>query len=667
MKSPLRISSYPSRPVRPFIPRLSFLAAGLCLVGTSGAWAAEPAPSTLFGQSLEDLLKVKVSSVAKKSEELVHSASAIHVVTAEDIRRKGAATVMDALRGVPGVNVGQIGGTDWAISIRGFQSQYSSHLLVLIDGRTVYTPMFSGVYWDSQDVYLADIDRIEVIRGPGATVWGANAVNGVINILTKSARDTQGAHVEGRGGNMDHGGGGRYGGRLGENGYYRVYGKFSSFGATFANTGLRDFDGHRLYRTGFRVDTYPSNQDHYTLQGDYYHGANDGIATVATPGSPFYSQSRELITTHGLSLISAWKREFSQAMDQEFRGFYDFLQRNETRLIQNLHTIDLDYRLRWATGERNELTVGGGYRAVWYHIGNNYTYSLDPAHGDIQTWNLFAQDTVRLTETVRLTLGSKLEQTEHFKMEPLPSARLLWEAGGGQTFWGAVSRAVRTPGQSHRLTAIIPGTGGITLNPNLRPEHTFAMVYELGHRVQPSKTLSFDTALFYNDYSNVSDIRSNGGSPAMLTIENTMNIQSYGAEIAANWQPLDAWRLSGSYSFLKTEVNRASGITTPEVTTVGARPMHQASLHSAWNIAPQWELDLVASYVDGSTGWTSVKSYVRLDAQLSWRPQKEMELSIGVQNLLDNRHPEAEFTSLLGSVAANQIPRAFYGRFSYRF
>ncbi len=649
----------------------SLLGAGLCLAGAAGVEGAEAAPGGLFGQSLEDLLKVKVTSVAKKGEELVHTASAIHIITAEDIRRRGANTVVDALRGVPGVNVGQIGGTDWAISIRGFQFQYASYLLVMIDGRTVYSPMFSGVYWDSQDVYLADIERIEVIRGPGATVWGANAVNGVINIITKSARDTQGTHMEGRGGNQDHGGGARYGGRLGENSYYRVYGKYSSFGSTFANTGLREFDGHRNYRTGFRLDSYPNNQDHYTFQGDYYHGANDGIASLATPGFPYISQAPQLITTHGVNLVGAWRREFSPAVEQEFRGFYDFVQRNEAPIIQNLHTADLDYRLRWAMSDRNEVTVGGGYRVVWYHVGNTYTDSLDPAHGDIQTYNFFAQDTVRLSDQVRFTFGSKFEQAEHFNLEPLPSARLLWQAGGSHTFWSGVSRAVRTPGQAHRLTVNVPGGdqlgNALRLGTNPNPQHTFATVYEIGHRMQPAKNLSFDTALFYNEYDGIVDVRKGVGTPVPLTLENTARAQSYGVEVAAGWQARDNWRLHASYSFLKLDGHRAASTDTPRALPFGANPMHQASLHSEWNIAPQWGFDLSANYVDAPAVWTTVESYVRLDARLSWRPKKNMELSLGVQNLLDNRHPEAEFSALVGNVTASHIPRAFYGRFSYEF
>ncbi len=515
VKSYRRTPSYPSSVVSNHRRSLGLLAAGLCLAVAVGVEAAEAASGSLFGQSLEDLLKVKVTSVAKKGEELVHTASAIHIITAEDIRRRGANTVMDALRGVPGVHVGQIGGTDWAISIRGFQSQYASMLLVMIDGRTVYSPMFSGVYWDSQDVYLADIERIEIIRGPGATVWGANAVNGVINIITKSACDTQGSHMEGRGGNQDHGGGARYGGRLGENTYYRMYGKYSSFGSTFGNTGLRGFDGHRNYRTGFRLDSYPSNQDHYTFQGDYYHGANDGTASLATSGFPFISQSPQLITTHGVNLVGAWRREFSPTVEQEFRGFYDFVQRNETPLIQNLHTADLDYRLRWATSDRNEVTVCGGYRVIWYHAGNNFTYSLNSAHGDVQTWNLFAQDTIPLSDQVRLTLGSKFEQSEHFNLEPLPSARLLWQAGGSHTLWGGVSRAVRTPGQAYRLTVNVTGGdqrgNAMRLDSDSNPQNTFATVYEIGHRMQPVKDLSFDTALFYNKYDGITDVPDMGG------------------------------------------------------------------------------------------------------------------------------------------------------------
>jgi iron complex outermembrane receptor protein len=637
------------------------------LLVASGVWAAEAdshSTISVADLSLEDLVNVKVTSVSRKEEKLNDAAAAIFVLSNDDLRRSGATTIADALRLVPGLQVAAIDSGNWAISARGFNSQFADKLLVMIDGRTVYSPLFSGVYWDAQQVFLEDVDRIEVIRGPGATVWGANAVNGVINILSKSARDTQGGLIYGGGGDVHLAlGGARYGGKIGDDTWYRVYGAYQLNDDFHYSNGRSANDSWDLVKGGFRVDHYTRNDGQLTWQGDVYSG------NLAGHTGDMY----------GFNTLGRWKQSLSERSSYEVQAFFDHTYRNDVLAEVSLDTADLTFQHTLGLGDRNDVIWGLGYRFTdsRLHRANSPAVTILDHEIPLHLFSAFIQDEFKIIpDKLTFTLGTKIEHNDFTGLELQPNARLVYKPAENQTVWAAVSRAVRTPSESEGLASVafisgapIVGPGGglyvptVMGSPDAKSEVLLA--YELGYRIQPTHRLTVDLAAFYNDYSRLLSRQPEDfipGAPLgtlQVISENSLRGESYGGEAVVTFAPLDSWRLSASYSFLMLNV-RGAPAADARALELNA-PTHQVVLRSSYDFARHFSLDAQLRYVDNVQ---RISAYVTADVRLSYRPTADLELSLVGQNLLDDRHPEQ--ASPLG-MPTTEVPRGFYGRITWRF
>jgi iron complex outermembrane receptor protein len=482
--------AYPSSlaTIRRSLPRISALVALGTAIFVSRGFPQNPdslaSPGALKKLSLEQLMAIEVSSVSRRPERLSDAASAIQVITREDIQRSGATRLPEALRLATNLEVDQLDASQWAISARGFNSPLANKLLVLIDGRTVYSPLFAGVFWDAQDVLLEDVEQIEVISGPGATLWGANAVNGVINITTKKAKDTQGLLVLGGGGTELHGfGGARYGGRIGSKARFRVYGKYSERDGTELPTGEDISNDWSFGQGGFRLDWDASTGDLITVQGDLYDGHTDQTPTTDA-------------VARGANAVGRWSHKLSARSDLQLQLYVDRTHRDVPGSYDDvLDTYDVDFQYHIALGGRHDVVWGVGYRLVEDDF-KSVAVAILPEQVSLETFSAFAQDEIALGNRLRLTLGTKLEHNDYTDFEFQPSVRLAWQVNDRQTLWAAVSRAVRTPSRLDRDLVILPG-------PNFNSEVVRA--YELGYRGQATERLSFSVSAFYNDYD---DLRS---------------------------------------------------------------------------------------------------------------------------------------------------------------
>jgi iron complex outermembrane receptor protein len=635
--------------------------------------------------SLEDLMNIEITSVAKKEQKLFRSASAVYVVTQEEIRRSGVTSIPEVLRLVPGLIVARIDANKWAVSARGFNGGFANKLLVLIDGRSVYTPLFAGVYWDVQDTLLEDVERIEVIRGPGATVWGANAVNGVINIITKRAEETQGALMTMGAGTQERGlGGGRYGGKLGANAHYRIYSKYFSQDEFAPLPGENAADEWDVLRGGFRIDWAISSSNSLTLQGDVYNGDAGARVQTTSLSPPFTPILDKRIKTAGGNILGRWQHTFSNTSELLLQLYYDRSERGHIPTREDRDTFDLDLQHHFAWGKRHDIVWGLGYRATADKLGGSFTVSFDPEHRADNLFSGFVQDEILLAgDQLRLTLGSKLEHNDYTGCELQPSVRLLWTPDTRRTAWAAISRARRTPARSEddiRINvAAFPGADGpLTLlslfgNRKLRCEDLIA--YELGYRTQPKKNISLDITAFYNFYdhlrSNEPGIPFFESSPLPphlvlpMVFDDKMHGEAYGVESVAHWTPTKWWKLTASHSWLQVQLHRdPSSPGGTEEGEEGEDPEHQFQLRSYLNLPRNLEFDTALYYVDGLVG-LNIPSYTRLDARLGWHPAQNLRLSVGVQNLLDNRH--LEFTDISGGFVSTEVKRTLYGRVTLEF
>ena len=568
----LRSSGYPPARLRLF--RLLALVA-LTVPGRAIAGEAlAPAPvADLTTMSLEQLLNVQVTSVSRHSEKLSSAPAAVHVISGEEIQRSGVTSIPEALRLSPGMEVGRVDAHNWAVTSRGFNDLFANKLLVLMDGRSSYTPLFSGVYWDVQDTMLEDIDRIEVVRGPGATLWGANAVNGVINILTKSASATQGTLVSAGGGTEETAlAAARYGGRSGENSFYRVYGKYNAHDSSVLPDGTKANDRYQMARGGFRFDWEPPENDRLTVQGDLYGGELDQTVyqPVATP--PFFNVSEKHERIWGGNVLGRWVRSLGEESEMNLQACFDTTHRETSYLEETRHTVDVDFHHRFPLLKRNQIIWGLGYRASFDQMKDSYFTSFASRDRVIDYVNVFVQDDLTLVpDRLHAIFGSKFERTEFTGFEALPSARLLWTPREDHTFWGSVSRAVRTPSRAEDditlhglLNGGPPSFFTAQGNNDFRSEEVLAL--EAGWRAQPHRKFSVDVATFYNIYDrlrtsetvSVASDPSLPGAPLRATsrLANEAFGESYGVEIAATYQLLEWWRLSAAYSFLELQLHQ---------------------------------------------------------------------------------------------------------------
>jgi iron complex outermembrane receptor protein len=664
----------------------------ICLLSMAVSGLAQKPNPDLTTKSLEDLMNIEVTSVSKKEEKLFQSAAAVYVITSEDIRRSGLSSIPDLLRMAPGLDVARIDGSKWAISARGFNGRVANKLLVLIDGRSIYSPETSGVFWEVQDLPLEDIERIEVIRGTGGTVWGANAVNGVINIITKRAQDTQGGLITVGAGTARSTGVIRYGGKIGENAYYRVYGQYFNRRGLADASGSSAQDAQDALRSGGRIDWQITNRDSLTLEGDIYHTDLRDTPLPISIADPFAPPINRAGHYSGGSLLGRWTRTLSEHSDMQLQLYYDRFNRDIFELSGKHDTIDVEFQHHIAVGRRQDVVWGLSGRFVSHRSNGN---GVSPAHfnpGDESTRHLsiFAQDDFQLVkDRLRLTLGSKLE---HFKdlegttaqFDAEPSVRLLWTPRRDQTVWAAISRAVRTPARSDTdllgNIAAFPGPDGM---PNVLAffgNHSFksetVLAYEAGYRVQPKSSLSVDIATFYNSYDRLQTHEPGAPyfeaepQPAHVIIpivfDNLMRGETHGAEALVKLNPVKAWVLSGSYSYLRMHLHpyAESRDDTSQQVIEGSNPQHQFQIHSSFKLPRNVDMDASLYHVSRLAA-LQVPSYTRLDVQFAWRVSEGIELSAGGQNLLNDRH--AEFAGNGSGVRTSLVKRNAYAKITWRF
>ncbi len=666
-------------------------AADVALTNASPGEAAAPSAglASLSGLSLEQLMDVKVT-ILGPSETVSRTPAAVSVVTADDIKRSGARNIPEALRLVPGMDVAQIDSSEWAVSARGFNDQSANKLLVMEDGRSIYTPVFSGVFWDVQDTMMEDIDHIEVVRGPGATLWGANAVNGVINVITKSAADTQGWLVSGGGGSMEQGfADARYGGKIGDNASYRVYGTYSDHAGAVLPDGNEATNSWQMARGGFRVDWDATGENAITLQGDGYDGWIRQVLTdLYSPLPPTYTESiPDDWQVHGADVLGHWTHTFSDTSDLKIQAYYDYTGRKAAIFDEERHTFDLSLQHEFAVGERNKVVWGLGYNVTADTEKNNPIISFNPDAETENLYNGFLQDEIALVkDRLSLTVGSKVEHNDYTGIEYEPGGRLLWtpwadsgtRALSSQTFWASVSRAVRTPSRSEESFASTIGTG------QPYPEASYGtagfeseklMAYELGYRVQPFEKLSFDLAAYYNVYDDLRSVQvvslPSLPQPELVTANgNNLYGHTYGTEISATWKAADWWRLQPSYTYLHMDLQaHPAGLVPdygPDIAAQidGSNPKNQFSIRSSMDLPQGVTFDTTLRYVDNLSSF-QMDGYFELDARLGWRIDKHWELAIVGLNLLHDQH--SEFATTEVNTQATQIPRSIYGEITWQF
>jgi iron complex outermembrane receptor protein len=632
--------------------------------------------ATTIGQlkqlNVEDLMNVEVTSVARHPEKLLDSASAIQVITQEDIRRSGATSIPEALRLADNLEVAQKNSHDWAISARGFNTDLGNKLLVMIDGRTVYTPLYSGVFWDVQDYLLEDIDRIEVISGPGGALWGANAVNGVINIITKSAKDTEGVYTDAGGGSqLQDFAGARYGGQLGADTQIRVYGKYFDEGDEIQTDRSSASDSWRQGRAGFRIDSEASAQDKLTVQGDFY-ASYENEPTGGTADS------------NGSNLLGRWTRNLSIDSELSLQSYFD-----QTHLADpvapliaagmpitpagtfydDLATYDVDFQHRLRVDTRDELTWGVGFRHTHDAVTNTAGLGFFPTVLDQNLYSAFVQDEFKLHPSLSLTLGTKLEHNDYTGFEFEPDARISWALGSSQNLWAAVSRAVRTPSRiDHDLSEGTPPYLVILKGGSDFISETL-IAYELGYRAQVTSKFTTSVSTFYNQYN---DIRSTSFTPVTilpLYFANNLEGDTYGLEFSGNYQVTEAWSLHAGYSLLREKLRVKPGqFDLSNAANETADPKHQLSIRSSLNLPKRVELDGSLRWVDSlitNSGPTlgTVPSYFELDMRLAWHAGERFELSLTGENLLHSNHPEYGFPG----PTRVEIQRSAYAKLAWRF
>jgi iron complex outermembrane recepter protein len=648
---------------------------------------AQSPQSDLTTLRIEDLMNVDVTSASKKAQKLSKVAAAIFVITKEDIYRSGATNIPDLLRMVPGLEVAQIDPSTWAISGRGFNGQYSNKLLVLINGRTVYTPLYSGVFWDAQDVPLDLIERIEVIRGPGATVWGVNAVDGVINIITKSAEETQRGIVTANGGTLEHiSGMVRYGGRTGSLGSYRVYIDGLEMGHFLTPDHQNGKDGWYRFHGGFRADENLSSRDLLTVEGQAIRGAEGEIATSIVSLFPPVTADLDLSERFsGWSLLSRWKRVIAPGSETSLQVYFDRSNRGDPTFGLALNTADIDFQhhVNWHHGQ--DLVYGLGYRFNSDHTAKSLRISFDPQNLNTKTFSSFFQDEIAIRPNrFYLNLGTKLEHDFYNGFNLQPSAQISWTPDDQGMFWAAISGAERTPSRvetaiRYNLTAFA-GPGNlptlITVFGNHGEKNEHVSAIEAGFRRSPSDKLSFSATAFFNRYR---DLRSyeptperleSDPAPAHLLISNYFgNLlygETHGLELFANVQLARQWTLSPGYTFLTMHIHRdAAGLDfTSGPKEEGGLPNQQAQLRSNVNLPCHWQWTTSAYFV-GRLRAQSIPSYTRLDTNLAWSPSEKISIGLVGQNLLRNVHQEYTGPDL--TILPSLIRRSGYASVTWRF
>lgn len=634
-----------------------------------------------FELTLEQLLEIKVHSASKKVEPVANAAAAVYVVTSEDITRSGVTNIPDALRMVPGMQVARTDSNSWAISIRGFNSGLANKLLVLIDGRTIYNPVFGGVLWEAHNLMLEDIERIEVVRGPGGALWGANAVNGVINIITKHTRDSQGKLTSAIYGNEEQGTlSSRQGGTFGDSGSYRIYANAFKQDASRKppapniNHQQETYDKWDGVRTGFRADW--ANQ--FTLQGDAYRTDSEQLRPHFSLIAPYAPIKQQIIRYEGINLSGRWINQHQDGSQLSIQTYVDWAKRDEPfNFIDDRITYDLETQYNLAPLAAHDIIFGAGYRYLTddQQGDNNTAFSPQQRHNNL--YSAFAQDKITLApDALFLTLGAKFEHNEFSGFEFQPNARLQWHPAPNQTLWASVSRAVRTPTPIEEdLTSTLLTAENVraAFVPNDEFKSEKLTAYELGYRHQFTASLSLDLAAFYNDYEHLGTtaakaenvtLVNNGIDPIHFLIPfmftNDMKGTTEGIEAAINWAVNSNLKIAANYSYLHMSL---SALDPAQEEPEKLAPTHQAGLKIFWNISDNWTLDTTTTYVDELPAHT-VDSYVRLDINLGTQLSKRLRMNITGQNLTDSSHREF---GKIDNINAGEIERSIFAKLTWEF
>ncbi len=602
------------------------------VLGPGTAWASAPTSTDLQQMSLDQLAQINVSSVSKTPEPLSSAPASIYVITHEAIVRSGAQSIPEMLRLAPNLEVFQTSASQYVISARGLSGDasyesFSNKLLVMIDGRSVYSPLYSGVYWDSLDVLPEDVDRIEVISGPGAALWGANAVNGVINIITRKAADTQGLYAGADQGVQQRALGLRYGGQAGDLSY-RLYAHALGYDDTDLGDGRKDADTWSRVQGGFRADWAASATDSATLQGDTYRSVEE------SPGSP-------ISVLQGANVLARWTHATDGLGDMQAQAYYDQSYRGteDGGGDFGVNTLDLDVQDSVALNGANALVFGGGVRANHYWINGPTELQFAPSRGDLDLGDMFGQDTLSLPLALKLVLGLKVENDPYSGVSALPDARLSWSPGDDLLVWAAISRAIRSPTPFDET--LVEKAGGATLltgDPDFKPEKVTA--YEIGVRAQPTARLSFSITGFYNSYLDLRDVAFAPSGVYPLSWGNGMRGDAFGLESWGDLRVTDWWRLSASVTTLTQQFHFAPGaraLMDPDQD--GDDPPHQAQLKSSMNLGSRVSFDAQLRYVDAMPDPAN-PAYVELNSRVAWDVTDHLQLGVAGFNLLHDRHQE---------------------------
>jgi iron complex outermembrane receptor protein len=668
------------------------------LFGTVPAFSKEPPDTVSLKSELDEEIKwiheeTFVFTASRHEQKISETAAAVYVVSHEDIRRSGATTIPEILRMVPGLQVSQINSNLWGITSRGFNRRFADKLLVLIDGRTIYNSTFTGVLWDTKDTLIEDIERIEVIRGPGAALWGANAVNGIINIITKKAKDTQGALLTIGGGSEERGFGGvRYGGKVGDNLFYRGYGKYFDRDSTTLSSSSENASDHwDAVRGGFKIDWEATIKDSFTLQGDIYDGDSGNLEDFfAPPPITSLDDTKNDRKFSGGNILGRYSHTFSETSDMILQLYFDrtldefnYVEVGAGNLSTGaqINTYDLDFQHRFSFGDRNEITWGVGARHIYDKIKNSANISYTRRHRHTPLYSAFLQDEVTLIDDrLKLILGSKFENNDYTGSEIMPNARLLWTPNDRNTVWASVARAVKTPTRvQHDINELFLSL--ITTVPlptflvakgdkEVRPEDMIA--YEIGYRFNPIENVSIDIAAFYNNYKDLETAEAGPvnitNAPAYLFVpavfDNKMRGDTYGVEVSAQWQALEWWQLHATYTYLDIQLHSIVENSIAPEDQEGQSPENQALLRSLMDLPMNVELDTTVRYVD-HIPTLDINSYSEMDLRLGWKPKDGLELSIAGRNLLDNGHEEFRGTVL--AIPSSDIERSVYFKITWRF
>jgi iron complex outermembrane receptor protein len=654
-------------------------------MGVASSARAQSQDKGFADMSLEELMDVPVTSVSKKTTKLAESPAAITVITQDDLHRLGITSLPDALRLVPGIEVQQINSQEWAVSARGFNDEFANKLLVLIDGRSIYGSGFGGVVWGVQNLVMEDVDRIEVIRGPGGALWGANAVNGVINIITKSAAETQGGLVSAVAGTTEQPDvSARYGGALGPNATYRAYLKYNRENNLQTVAGGPGLDESHDLQTGGRTDWTPTPDDRLTLQGDYYVDRFRESRVIPNLAPPYDSTDTVVDRNTGGNALGRWTHQFRENSSLAIQMYLDTVHQEQAGGFQAAQTVDLDAQHRFSLWDRNDVVWGLGYRRIDGNFGNSPFVSWNPDRYVEQLYNVFVQDEIAVVpERLSVTVGSKVEHNIYTGFEAEPSLRLAFKPAREQTLWAAVSRSVRTPSRSD-LTGlgnigVVPPTQStpeelISSAGNLHLKAEELLAYELGYRFEIGPAVAVDVTAFHDHYDRIiiqtmqtpQFVFVPPYGPSYLRIEtvneNTGVAESHGAELAAQWKVTAYLHISASYSWL----HQREKIENPYLS---GSPPQQVQIRSTVVLPWHAELSAAVFYVDGFAspyGITveSVPAYIRTDLGVTWHVANGVEVGLWGKNLTDNRH--IEFTSYKTDLTT-AIPRSVLGRVTWNW